>query len=159
MCVFFFLTRVSTYVHYFYLFRQFSWEAYRDKVEDTLHKTVLIGFNPLPARGCHTKSCPIFLFLFLPVVHQINFCVVHTKLSHIAKINQDISICNECILKCIRQQQLHLTIQAVIELLCLGHTAYLYLCVTTALLNCCSLHMFGVHTDSVAATARPIFLH
>lgn len=53
------------------------------------------------------------LFPLLLVVHQINFCVAHSKLSHIAKINQDISICNECFLECIRELHLHLTIQAL----------------------------------------------
>lgn len=39
-----------------------------------------------------------------------------------------------------------------------GYTAYLYLCLMTASLNCYSSHAFGVYTDNVTAVSH-IFLH
>ena len=97
-----------------------------ERVEDTLHKTVLIGFNPLPARGLSDQKLPHRpLFPPLLVVHQINFCVTHTKFSHIAKRNQDISNCNASVLGCTR---VHLTIQAALQ------SVSLSIC----FLSCCS---------------------
>lgn len=65
MVLLFFKTRVSTYSEFLFTQTVQLGSIGGERVEDTLHKTVLIGFNPLPARGCHTKSCLIFLsFLF-----------------------------------------------------------------------------------------------